>query len=116
MFLCLLFFQVAGGASVDLKLDAIAGHEDLVWLSSDYVAKNAAIAGEATEVFEIIIELVDLDVLETRDGVYVPIGVADVVLTQCVLYQVHLVLDFHRVHLWDDHHFAQLAEQVLVVW
>lgn len=104
-----------GYSSVNLKLYAIASNEDLIWLSSDYVTKDAAVTREATEVFEIIIELVDLDVLEACDGVYLPIGVADVVLAQSVLYQVHLVLDFHCVHLRNDYHFAQLAEQVLVV-
>ena len=96
----------SGETSVDLKLYAITSHEDLVRLSSDYVAKNATIAREATEVFEIIIELVNLDILEACDSVYMPIGVADIILTQSVLYQVNLVLDFHRVHLRDDHHFA----------
>ena len=96
----------SGDKSVNLKLYAITSHENLIWLSSDYVAKNAAVTGEATEVFEIIIELVDLDVLEACDCVYLPIGVTDVVLTKSVLYQVHLVLDFNRIHLRNDNHFA----------
>ena len=104
-----------GNSSVNLKLYAITSHEDLIWLSSDYVTKNATVTRETAEVFEIIIELVDLDVLEACDGVYLPIGVADIVLTKSVLYQVDLVLDFHCIHLRDDYHFAQLAEQVLVV-
>ena len=100
----------SGDKSVNLKLYAITSHEDLIWLSSDYVAKNAAVTREATEVFEIFIKLVDLDVLEARNLVYLPVGVADVILTQSVLNQVYLVLDFDRVHLRDDYHFTKLAE------
>ena len=104
-----------GESSVNLKLYAITSDEYLIWLSSDYVTKNAAVTREAAEVFEIIIKLVDLDVLEACNLVYLPVGVADVILTQSVLNQVYLVLDFDRIHLRDDYHFTKLAEQMLVV-
>ena len=44
-----------------------------------------------------------------------PVGIADVIFTQCVLDQINFVLDLQGVHLRDDNNFAQLAEQVLVV-
>ena len=44
-----------------------------------------------------------------------PVCITDVILAQRVLDQVHLVLNLEGVHLGNDHHFAKLAEEVLVV-
>ena len=101
--------------SVDLKLDAIASNKDLRRVRLDLITKNAAVARQAAQVLQMLIELVDFDVLETLEALDVPEGVADIILSQSVLDQIDLVLDLHCEHLGNDDHLAELAKQVLVV-
>ena len=57
-----------------------------------------------------LIELVDLDVLETLKTLHMPVGIADVILSESVLNQIDLVLNFDCERLWDNDNFAKLAE------
>ena len=57
-----------------------------------------------------IIELVDLDVLETLKTLHMPVGIADVILSESVLDQIDLVLNFDCERLWDNDNLAELAE------
>ena len=57
-----------------------------------------------------IIELVDLDVLETLKTLHMPVGIADVILSESVLDQIDLVLNFDCESLWDNDNLAELAE------
>ena len=57
-----------------------------------------------------LIELVDLDVLETLKTLHMPVGIADVILSESVLNQIDLVLNFDGECLWDNDNLAELAE------
>ena len=44
-----------------------------------------------------------------------PVRVADIILSQCVLDQINFVLDFGGEHFWNDHDFTQLTQKMLAV-
>ena len=102
--------------SLYLKLDSIACDVDLVWLLDDLEPENGGLAREAAEVFDVIIHLVYLDVLELEKAINVPVGAAQVILALCVLDQIDLLAAFDCIAIWNQDDFAELADDMAGVW
>ena len=54
----------------------------------------------------------NLDVLELKKTINVPVGAAQVILALCILDEVDLLADFYCIAIWNQNDFAELADDV----
>ena len=79
---------------------------------NDLETKNIRLTRKTAQVFQIIVHLVDFNVLEFCQAVNIPVDIAYVVFTLCILEQVDLFLDLQGVSIWDNDYLTELADDM----